>query len=537
MAQRETTMPPEAALRERERLGQIVGVFGRHGLRGLAGRLGIGTDREDELTTPRPEAVVAIMRELGPVAVKFGQILAMRSDLLPPDWIRALSTLQDRVAALPFETIRPAIEDAIGGPIDEHFATFDTEPLAAASIAQVHAATLRTGKRVIVKVRRPGIERTVDADLRLLGRIARVAERRIPGIARLKPDELLRHFAESLDREMDLSAESRSSDAIGSFLAGLGVRTAAFDWQLTGRRVNIQERLDGTPATDLEAACARGLDLTALAHLYAQAVLRMIIFNGQFHADPHPGNVIFLEGPTFAFIDFGAVGTLLPRRREELVRLALAIAADDVGGVIDVLMVWAGDPPVDRQRLELGLAELIDQFKNVVLEQIDLSRIFNQVFALLREFQLSLPPDLALVLRTLLTAEGFVRRIDPDFDIGAELAPIARELVAERTSPARLRKEARKLFAAVGRAALSTPDLIGQLEKVARTGNLPIRLDARDIEGLRSAFEKKRHPDPHLLPAAFAISAAILAEPLPVAAGGAAVAGGTLLLVEWLRKR
>lgn len=113
MAQRETTTPPEAALRERERLGQIVGVFGRHGLRGLAGRLGICTDRDDELTTPRPEAVVAIMRELGPVALKFGQILATRSDLLPPDWIRALSTLQDRVPALPFETIRPAIEEAI----------------------------------------------------------------------------------------------------------------------------------------------------------------------------------------------------------------------------------------------------------------------------------------------------------------------------------------------------------------------------------------------------------------------------------------
>lgn len=525
----------EGVLGERERLSQIVGVFGRHGLRGLAAHLGIGVGSDEESAKPRPETVVAIMRELGPVAVKFGQILAMRSDLLSPEWIRALSTLQDRVPALPFEQIRPAIEAAIGGPIDEHFASFDPEPLAAASIAQVHAGTLQTGQRVIVKVRRPDIERTVDADLRLLRRLARAAERRIPEVARLKPDELLRYFAESLDREMDLSAEGRASEEIGAFLTPLGIRTARFEWHLTGRRVNVQERLDGIPATDLDAA--RGLDLAALARTYARAVLRMIIFNGQFHADPHPGNVILLEHSTLAFIDFGAVGTLLPRRREELVRLALAIAADDIAGVVDMLMVWAGDPPVNRQRLELALSELIGQFKNVVLEQIDLTRIFNQVFALLREFQLSLPPDLALVLRTLLTAEGFVRRIDPSFDIGSELAPIARELIAERTSATHLRKEGRKLLAAFGRAALSTPDFIGQLEKIARTGKLPISLDARDVEQLRGLSAKRGRPDPHLLPGALAISAAVLAEPMPAAAVVSLTLGGVLLLLNWRTSR
>jgi len=523
-------------LSERERLGQIFGVFGRHGLRGLAARLGLGAGSDEELTTPRPDAVVAIMRELGPVAVKFGQILAMRSDLLSPDWIRALSTLQDRVPALPFDEQRPAIEAAIGGSIDEHFESFDKEPLAAASIAQVHAATLRTGEQVIVKVRRPGIERTVDADLRLLRRLARAAERRIPEVARLKPDELLRYFAESLDREMDLSAEGRASDEIGAYLAGLGIRTARFEWQLTGRRVNVQERLIGVPATDLDLARTRGFDLTRSARLYAQAVLRMIIFNGQFHADPHPGNVILLDGSTLAFIDFGAVGTLLPRRREELVRLALAIAADDTAGVVDVLMTWAGDPPVDRQRLELALAELINQFKNVVLDQVDLARIFNQVFALLREFRLTLPPDLALVLRTLLTAEGFVRWIDPGFDIGAELAPIARQLVAERASPAHLRKEARKLFAAFGRAALSTPDLLGQVEKIARTGKLPVSLDTREVELLRVSTEKRTAPDPHLLPAALAISASIMAEAMPAAALGSLILAGSILVIGWFRK-
>lgn len=527
---------PELPLRERERLAELVGVFGRYGLRGLAARLSTGTGPEDELASARPEAVVAMLRELGPVAVKFGQILAMRSDLLGPEWIRALSTLQDRVPALPFETIRPVVEDAIGEPIESFFTSFDHEPLAAASIAQVHAATLVDGRRVIVKVRRPGIERTVDADLRLLRRLARTAERRIPEVARLKPDQLLLHFAESLAREMDLSAEGRASDDIGNFLRGLGVRTAGFEWQLTGQRVNVQERLEGVPATNLETARDGGADLKLMAGTYAQAVLRSIIFNGQFHADPHPGNVIFLEDGQLGFIDFGAVGTLLPRRREELVKLALSIAAEDTAGVVDILMIWAGDPPVERHRLELALSELIDGFKNVVLEQVDLGRIFNQVFTLLREFKLSLPPDLALVLRTLLTAEGFVRRIDPAFDIARELAPIARQLVAERTSPARLKKEAKKLAAAFGRAALSTPDLIGQVERVARTGTLPVSLDARDLDQLRRSLGKRKSGDSHILTGSLLISGAILAEPMPILAGLLAGASGTLLLVSWLRK-
>lgn len=524
----------DSNMRERDRFAQLLLLFGRHGLRGLAARLGIGATAAEELEIARPEAVVAVLRDVGPVGVKFGQILAMRSDLLEPEWIAALSTLQDRVPALPFEVVEPVIRETIGGPIEGVFASFEREALAAASIAQVHAATLLDGTQVIVKVRRPGIERIVDADLRLLRRLARAVERRMPEIARMKPDELLHYFAESLDREMDLSAEGRSSEAVGAFLSTLGIRTARFHWEISGRRMNVQERIVGIKATDLDAARAAGLDLVALARTYAQAILRMIIFNGQFHADPHPGNVFFSEG-SLAFIDFGAVGNLLPRRREELVRLALAVAAEDTAGVVDILLDWAGDPDVDRHRLELALAELIDRFRNVVLDQVDLAEIFELVFRLLREFQLALPPDLALVLRTLLTAEGFVRRIDPRFDIAAELAPLARELIAERASPKRLRAEGRKLLSAAGRAALSAPDMIGQIEKVARTGAIPITIAKPDLEKLGGNVRRASAGDPQIIPAALLISAAIVAQPYPVIAAGVASAAAAIL--AWQRAK
>ncbi|MCM3562827.1 ABC1 kinase family protein [Hydrogenophaga intermedia] len=524
-------------LNERERLAQILVLFGRHGVKGLAGLLGIGQGREEPLENARPEAVVALMRDLGPVAVKFGQLLAMRSDLLEPEWTAALSTLQDRLPPLPFESLRPIVEEAVGAPLGSAFLAFDEVALAAASIAQVHAATLTDGREVIVKIRRPGIERQVDADLRILRRLARMAQRRLPTLARLRPDELLRHLGENLAREMDLGAEARSSESIGAFLATIGVRTAGFEWELTGRRVNIQQRLRGVPASDLEAARRADVPLPAMAHSYAQAVLRMIVINGEFHADPHPGNVYFLEEGSLAFIDFGSVGTLRPQRREELVRLGLAVAINDTASVVDVLMAWAGDPAVDRRGLEHDIVEIIGPLRDVPLGQIDLVEVFRRVFTLLRHHHLALPPDLALVLRTLLTAESFVRRMDPAFHIASELGPLAAELMRERASPQRLKAEGVRLLGALGRAALSTPGLVGQLERFARTGTVPVSLPSNDLERLRSGRHGRRDADPNVLPAALAVSAAILYSSEPRLAAVAAAAGFVLVVVNWLRRR
>ncbi len=527
----------EPPLNERERIAQILVLFGRHGIKGLAGRVGLGQGGEEPLENARPDAVVALMRDLGPVAVKFGQLLAMRSDLLEPEWTAALSTLQDRLPPLPFESLRRIVEEAVGAPLGSAFMAFDEVALAAASIAQVHAATLTDGREVIVKIRRPGIERQVDADLRILRRLARLAQRRVPTLARLRPDELLRHLGDNLAREMDLGAEARSSESIGAFLTTLGVSTAGFEWELTGRRVNIQERLRGVPASDLEAARRADVPLPAMAHSYAQAVLRMIVINGEFHADPHPGNVYFLEDGRLAFIDFGSVGSLRPQRREELVRLGLAVAVGDTAAVVDVLMAWAGDPAADRRGLETDIAELIARLRGVPLGQIDLAEIVRRAFTLLRQHQLALPPDLALVLRTLLTAESFVRRMDPSFHIASELGPLAAELMRERASPDRLKAEGVRLLGALARAALSTPGLVGQLERFARTGSVPISVASSDLEQLRSGRHGRRDGEPHLLPAALIIGAAILYSSEPRLAAAAAAAGFALVVLNWLRRR
>lgn len=474
-----TEVADDIPLSERERFGELARIFARHGLGGLASRVGLASGPPTWPVEPdAPTRVVALLRDLGPVAIKLGQLLATRGDLLGPDWVSALSTLQDQVPAVPFHEIEPELVSSLGAPVADVFARFDPKPIAAASIAQVHGAALFDGTEVVVKVRRPGIATRVDADLRLLRRLARLAERRSPELRRLKIDELLRFFAESLSQEMDLSAEAAACEGIGSFLDTLGVRTPKFFWDYVGRRVNVQERLEGVSVRGVLIAANQVTDAAAIAGTYADAILRMIIFHGRFHADPHPGNVFVLPSRKIAFIDFGATGTLTPNRRSELVTLVLAIAGENPRAVADVLINWSGDRTAEVDGLQRDLESLIGQFRGAVLKQVDLSEIFSRVFTLLRQYRLALPPDLALLLRTLLTAEGLVRTLDPEFDIAARAMPIARELARERISPAELKRGGRRLAAGIGRLAAASPDLIGLVEKVAKSGTIPVQVSS-----------------------------------------------------------
>jgi len=277
---------------------------------------------------------------------------------------------------------------------------------------------------------------------------------------------------------MDLSAEAAACEGIGSFLDTLGVRTPKFFWDYVGRRVNVQERLEGVSVRGVLIAVNEVTDAAAIAGTYADAILRMIIFHGRFHADPHPGNVFVLPSRKIAFIDFGATGTLTPSRRSELVTLVLAIAGENPRAVADVLINWSGERTVVVEGLQQDLESLIGQFRGAVLKQIDLSEIFSRVFMLLRQYRLALPPDLALLLRTLLTAEGLVRTLDPEFDIAARAMPIARELARERVSPAELKKSGRRLAAGIGRLAAASPDLIGFVEKVGKSGAIPVKISS-----------------------------------------------------------
>lgn len=518
----------EQSLTERARFAELLHIVGRHGLNGMAERFGLlSSHSEQTIDAGAPDRVAALLRDLGPVAVKLGQLLATREDLLGAEWVRAFATLQDQVPALPFESLAPSIVTALGGPIEDTFARFDREPIAAASIAQVHAAALHDGTEVVVKIRRPGIAKRVDADLRLLRRVARLAERHSPDLRRFKLDELLRFFAESLSHEMDLSAEAVACEKIGCFLAPLGISTPKFYWDHVGRQMNVQERLDGGA---LRAVLqGKALDPQGIARRYANAVLRMIIFNGSFHADPHPGNVFVLKGGGLGFIDFGSIGTLSSLRRGELVTLILAIAGGDTRSVTEVLLQWSGNSNVDQRALERDLEALIGQFRGAVLRQLQLVTIFGQVFALLRNYKLALPPDLALMIRTLLIAEGVVRQLDPEFDIASQTAPIARELLREKLTVGELKRGGLRLLGSFGRLAAASPELVAFAERIANLGALPVEIQ----HPLSPSQQKPNRPgDPNILTAGMLVAGAIIQHDFFLV--GTALMVGATILAAWI---
>ncbi len=297
------------APRDVARLNEIAGVFIRHGLGVVLHRLGMADrlaraghvlhwEQVDELARLQPpEQLRRALEELGPTFVKLGQILAGRADLFGPGSTAEFSRLHSRVPAVPLDSLRPQLREDLGGEPEAVFARFDAEPLAAASIAQVHRAQLADGTEVVVKIRRPGIRDVIEADLRLLDRLAVLADTQWPALRPYRARLPVRKFVRSLRRELDLAAECRAAERIATNLKTLpDIVIPRVHWAHTGERVNVQDYVGGIPGEDLERVSREGLDRRLLAQRGSHAVLKMIVEDGYFHADPHPGNVFYLPG-------------------------------------------------------------------------------------------------------------------------------------------------------------------------------------------------------------------------------------------------
>jgi len=282
-----------------------------------------------------------------------------------------LEKLQDRAPSVSFDLIRQQLEEDFGAPPEDLFAELDPQPIAAASMAQVHRATLFDGTLVIIKVRRPGIRPIVEADLRLLARLAAITESELPDMRRYKPKELIRQFTLSLRAEMDLATECRNAERIArNFTDNDDIVIPQVYWEWVGERVNVQEYIDGIPGRDLAAVGTAGLDRKVLAQRGAHAVLKMMLEDGFFHADPHQGNIYYLADNRLAFIDFGMVGRLPDHRRHQVVNLLHGLADQNPVLVVDVLLDWAGDTQVDVDALTNEISAFVDQYHGVPLRDL-----------------------------------------------------------------------------------------------------------------------------------------------------------------------
>src|SRR5262245_43845173 len=405
--------------RELPRLREISMVLVRHGLGDLVRRAGIATllehaghalgggEATEIARLETQQRARLAFEQLGPTFVKLGQMLSTREDLLPPSWTTELARLHSDVAPVPFDDLLPQVEQALGRSPFEVFGHVEREPYAAASIAQIHQAKLASGTPVVLKIRRPGVEAKIDADLSILDHLAHVIEREIPEVRRYRPVHVVGQLRQSLERELDLAVEARNTERFArSFADDLDILVPRVYWEWTSSTMNVQEHIQGIRGNDLVAIDKAGLDRKALAARGVDAVLKMILVDGFFHADPHPGNVMYLPGNRIALIDFGMVGRLSPARRRQIIDW---LAGHDEEAMLEVLLDWRGDDFVDEARLAADLGEFAFDYADMQLKDLKIGALLHRVSAILREHSIVLPTDLTLLFKALISLEGLGR--------------------------------------------------------------------------------------------------------------------------------
>ena len=483
-----------SAMRDLGRLHDIASILIRYGFGDLVRRIGLEalleqagkvlhwTRLEALLHLDPPERVRKAMEEMGPTFIKFGQILATRVDLFPPDWIREFEKLHDRVPPLPFDDLRSQLEEGLGASVSEVFAAFDETALAAASIAQVHRARLPAGQQVIVKIRRPGIRTTVEADLRLLERLVAIIEAEFSDVRHFHPQEVLRQFKLSLRNELDLLSEARNTErAANNFVHDPFVKIPRIYWEYCGERLIVQEYIEGIAGRDIAGLVAAGFDRKLLAQRGADAVLKMVLIDGFFHADPHPGNFIYVPGNRLAFIDFGMVGSLSELRRDQVVEMLNAIVVRDAPTMVEVLLDWADEISPSTERLVSEVGMFVDKYHGVALKQLRLDEMLGDMASLMRDHHLTLPPDLTMLFKTLITLEGMGRQIDPEFDIVNQVAPLLARATLERNRPEVLLRHAQRNLVSLRAVLGAFPRDLRRFLRLVRAGAVKVNVDMPEL--------------------------------------------------------
>ena len=446
--------------------------------------------RGDIAHATRGARLVMALTELGPIFVKFGQILSTRRDLLPADVADELTTLQDRVAPFPESVARAAIEAAFGAPIDARYATFDGTPLASASIAQVHAATLKSGREVVVKVLRPDIRERVADDVALLHAIAASVERFHPNADKIRPREIVAEIETTLTNELDPMREGANASLLRrNFLGSDDLYVPEVIWSHTNERVLTLERVRGIPVDDLAALDAAGIDRVRLAEKGVRLFYTQVFRDNFFHADAHAGNIWVdparAGDPRFIALDFGIMGTLPEQDQYWLAENFLALFNQDYRRVAE-LHVRAGWMPADARldELEAAVRTVCEPYFTRPLSEISLAEVVVKLFQMARRYELTLQPQLILLQKTLLNIEGVGRLLHPRIDIWATAKPVLERIWRERHGPRAAFKALRRRIPEWLAAAPDMPQLVHDYLTLATRGKLELRIASDDLKAI-----------------------------------------------------
>ena len=444
---------------------------------------------KDIAALPRGARLRLALQELGPIFVKFGQILSTRRDLVPEDIAVELALLQDQVAPFDGDTARTLVEAALGRPVTEAFASFDTEPLASASIAQVHAATMPDGREVVVKVLRPGIERQIAADVSLLKWIAGIVDRTHPNADKIRPREVVAEVENTLAAELDLQREAANASVLRRNWSGSGdLYVPEPIWSHTAQRAMTMERVRGIPSDDIAALDRAGIDRKALAAKGVRVFYQQVFRDNFFHADAHAGNIWVdpdparRSDPRFIALDFGIVGQLSSEDQYYLAENFMAIFQRDYRRIAE-LHVQAGWMPshIRIDELEAAARAVCEPYFTRPLSEISLAEVLVKLFRTAQRYELTLQPQLILLQKTLLNIEGVGRQLDPQIDIWAVAKPVLEKILVERYSPQRLLGEFRKRLPEMVTHAPDMPQLLHAWLQQQVEGKHELAMRSRDV--------------------------------------------------------
>ncbi len=442
--------------------------------------------------TPRAVRIRRSLEDLGPIFIKFGQILSTRQDLLPDDIARELAKLQDRVPPFAGEHAQQIIERAFQQPVSELFHRFDAQPLASASIAQVHAATLKSGEDVVVKVLRPGVEKVIARDVSLLHYIAGLAERYWRDGRRLRPGEVVAEFEKTLCEELDLLREAGNASQLRRNFSASGLLyVPEVYWPYCRRNVMTMERIYGVPVNDIEALRRSGIDLKSLSERGVEIFFTQVFQHNFFHADMHPGNIFVSADGRYMAVDFGIMGTLSPGDQRYLAENFLAFFRRDYHRVAELHVESEWVPQGTRiDEFESAIRSVCEPIFERPLKEISFGQLLLRLFQTARRFNMEIQPQLVLLQKTLLNIEGLGRQLYPDLDLWQTAKPFLERWVSEQVGAR----------AFIGRMGRSLPEWSEQLPEIpqlvhrtlqqATEGKLRIQWESRELEKLREQMRR-----------------------------------------------
>ncbi len=445
-----------------------------------------------ETRMTRAERLRHAAEELGPTFVKMGQILSLRPELIPPDIALEFQQLQDKVAPFPFDKVIAVIEEELIKPVNEVFLEIHSEPLAAASIAQVHRATLLDGKQIVIKVQRPDIKSIIEVDLEILKDLAAILSRYSEDIAIHDPQAIILEFDRSINRELDFHQEGRNIQRFNRLFADDPiVYIPSYYEEHSTRRILVMDYVKGIKASNLDEINDAGLDTTIIAKRGVQLLLKQIFEFGFFHADPHPGNIMVMDDNIIAPLDYGMVGYLNESSIEELGNVLSGIIKKDIQRTLRAFQqLGIVHEPGNRLELEAALNDFINRYYEVPLKQLQVSTLLAEIYQIVHEHQLSIPPNLSLMMKALVTVEGLGRKLYPDFDMVSEVRPYLKRLALNRFDPRRRFSQSLLIMEDFFRLAEDFPQSTRDIMQKIKQGELRVQFEHRNLEKLASAMNR-----------------------------------------------